>query len=201
MEVSIRVPLVSDIQAVGAALGRAAQPGDMVMLNGPLGAGKTTMTQGIARGLGVKGKVSSPTFVIAQIHRGAQLDLVHVDAYRLSSIEELDALDLDTSLDVSLTVVEWGAGKVEALSGDRLEIAIERPEGAQAGLDPEDLFVDAPRTLTVHSFGERGDAFLTALLADPDVRSLIEATEQVNAAEQVGATEQCGCAASAALSD
>ncbi|WP_124054057.1 tRNA (adenosine(37)-N6)-threonylcarbamoyltransferase complex ATPase subunit type 1 TsaE [Arcanobacterium ihumii] len=181
MEISMCVPLATDIQAVGAALGRAAMPGDMVMLNGPLGAGKTTMTQGIARGLGVKGTVSSPTFVIAQIHHGSSMDLVHVDAYRLESIEELDALDLDTSLDISLTVVEWGAGKVEVLSGDRIEIAIERPQGANAGEDPEDLFVDAPRMLTLTSYGCRGDAFLTALLADPDVLALVEATESTRA--------------------
>ncbi|MFC5370489.1 tRNA (adenosine(37)-N6)-threonylcarbamoyltransferase complex ATPase subunit type 1 TsaE [Arcanobacterium bovis] len=189
MDISIRVPLVTDIQAVGAALGRLAQPGDMVMLNGPLGAGKTTMTQGIARGLGVKGKVSSPTFVIAQIHHGATMDLVHVDAYRLGSIEELDALDLDTSLDVSLTVVEWGAGKVETLSGDRLEITIERPEGAQAGLDPEDLFMDAPRTLSLRSFGARGDEFLKDLVADADVAKLITATEQADEAATDGDDE------------
>ena len=84
------------------------------MLNGPLGAGKTTMTQGIADGLGVTDAVSSPTFVIAQIHPG-RFDLVHVDAYRLTSMEELDALDLDASLDESLTVVEWGSGKVLSL--------------------------------------------------------------------------------------
>lgn len=112
MILSLEAPTVADIQNIGAVIARNAQPGDLVMLTGPLGAGKTTMTQGIARGLGVKGAVSSPTFVIAQIHHGTQLDLVHVDAYRLTSIEELDALDLDASLEESLTVVEWGQEKL-----------------------------------------------------------------------------------------
>lgn len=163
MTTILQAPQAADIQLIGQTLAEVAEPGDLVMLTGPLGAGKTTMTQGIARGLGVKGQVSSPTFVIAQIHHGTQLDLVHVDAYRLNSIEELDALDLDTSLDESLTVVEWGEGKVEVLSDSRLEIVITRPEGSDAGLDPEDLFVDAPRTLTLTGYGPRGEACEAAL--------------------------------------
>lgn len=177
MPVKIEVPTVADIQAVGAAFGRYAHGGDLLMLNGPLGAGKTTMTQGIARGLGIEAKISSPTFVIAQNYAGPNgVDLVHVDAYRLESFEELDALDLDTSLDVSLTVVEWGEGKVEVLSADRVELEIHRPEGAAAGLDPEDLYGDAPRTLLATAFGERGEAYLSAVLIDSAVAPLI-ATE------------------------
>lgn len=165
MTITLQAPQAADIQLIGQTLAELAQPGDLVMLTGPLGAGKTTMTQGIARGLGVTGQVSSPTFVIAQIHHGTQMDLVHVDAYRLTSIEELDALDLDTSLDESLTVVEWGEGKVEVLSDSRLEIVITRPEGSEAGLDPEDLFVDAPRELTITGHGARGEELEATLKA------------------------------------
>ncbi|MCI7551961.1 MAG: tRNA (adenosine(37)-N6)-threonylcarbamoyltransferase complex ATPase subunit type 1 TsaE [Actinomycetaceae bacterium] len=168
-----QAPLVSDIQAIGEAFGENAQGGDLLMLNGPLGAGKTTMTQGVARGLGVRGTISSPTFVIAQIHRGRVIDLVHVDAYRLGSMDELDALDLDTSLDESLTVVEWGEGKTEVLSEDRVEVFIERPEGADAGLDPEDLFEDAPRTLRCVGVGERGAELLDAVARDERLANLI----------------------------
>lgn len=166
MAFTLEVPLASDIQAVGAALGRAARPGDLVMLTGPLGAGKTTMAQGIARGLGVTGKVSSPTFVIAQIHHGEAMDMVHVDAYRLSSIEELDALDLDTTLEESLTVIEWGRGKVEVLSDNRLEVIIERPEGSEVGEDPADLITDAPRLLLFDPYGTRGHELLEDLMGE-----------------------------------
>lgn len=155
-------PTVEDIHRVGRALGESAQPGDLVMLNGPLGAGKTTMTQGIADGLEVTDHVSSPTFVIAQIHPG-KYDLVHVDAYRLTSMEELDALDLDTSLADSVTVVEWGSGKVEALTGSRLEIDIERPTGADGG--HVELGADEPRTLTFRPVGPSGSALAEAVYA------------------------------------
>ncbi|MDP9801422.1 tRNA threonylcarbamoyladenosine biosynthesis protein TsaE [Arcanobacterium wilhelmae] len=169
--VSLLVPQAVDIQAVGYAIGQAAEPGDLVMLNGPLGAGKTTMTQGIARGLGIEGAIASPTFVIAQIHHG-RIDLVHVDAYRLNSIEEIDALDLDTSLEDSLTVVEWGSGKVEMLAEDRLEIQIVRPEGSNEGEEVEDLYEDAPRTLTFVTHGPRSQALADSVLADPKVAHL-----------------------------
>ncbi|MGV9182572.1 tRNA (adenosine(37)-N6)-threonylcarbamoyltransferase complex ATPase subunit type 1 TsaE [Arcanobacterium canis] len=169
--VSLLVPLAADIQAVGYAIGQASQAGDLVMLNGPLGAGKTTMTQGIARGLGIDGAVASPTFVIAQIHHG-RIDLVHVDAYRLNSIEEIDALDLDTSLEESLTVVEWGSGKVEMLAEDRLEIQIVRPEGSDAGEEVDDLYEDAPRTLTFITHGTRSAQLADAVLADERVQAL-----------------------------
>ncbi|WP_369824619.1 tRNA (adenosine(37)-N6)-threonylcarbamoyltransferase complex ATPase subunit type 1 TsaE [Cellulosimicrobium sp. CUA-896] len=102
------------------------------MLTGDLGAGKTTLTQGIGAGLGVRGQVASPTFIVAREHPSlvGGPALVHVDAYRLGSLEEVDALDLDSSLDESVTVVEWGSGLVESLAGDRLEVVLERPRGA-----------------------------------------------------------------------
>jgi tRNA threonylcarbamoyladenosine biosynthesis protein TsaE len=112
---------------LGERLADQLRPGDLVLLNGELGAGKTTLAQGIGRGLGVSGAVLSPTFVIARVHSDGRLPLVHVDAYRLSSIAEVDDLDLDASLEESVTVVEWGEGLVEALAGDRLEVSIERP--------------------------------------------------------------------------
>lgn len=118
----------ADTQDFGERLGRALEAGDVVILDGPLGAGKTTFTQGIARGMGVKGRVTSPTFVIAREHRSL-VDgpaLVHVDAYRLGETAELDALDLDTDLDAAVVVAEWGGGLVEALSEAYLLIQIDR---------------------------------------------------------------------------
>ena len=111
---------------LGEQIARSLQPGDLVILSGPLGAGKTTMAQGIGRGVGVTGVVS-PTFVIARVHRSGRIPLIHVDAYRLGSVAEVDDLDLDAELDDSVTLVEWGEGLVEGLSGDRLEVRIERP--------------------------------------------------------------------------
>jgi len=127
----------------------------------------------------VRGQVASPTFIIARVHPalGDGPDLVHVDAYRLGSLDEVDALDLDTSLEDSVTVVEWGAGKVETLSADRLEIDLRRPHGAGPGADPaggpdggavtdggaalhgagalEDLAAPAARDVEVRAVGER----------------------------------------------
>lgn len=114
------------MRALGAALGAVARPGDLVVLTGPLGAGKTVLAQGIAAGLGVSERVTSPTFVIAHVHREGRVPFVHVDAYRLSSVAEVDDLDLDASLDESVTAVEWGAGLVEGLAEDWLEVAIAR---------------------------------------------------------------------------
>lgn len=166
MTIKFDIPSVEQIQLLGAAFGANATGGELVMLNGPLGAGKTTMTQGIARGIGIETRISSPTFVIAQNYHGPKgVDLVHVDAYRLDSIEDLDALDLDSSLDESLTVVEWGEGKVEVLSADRIEIDIQRPVGSDSGFEPEDLYGDAPRTLEIRAFGESGKAYLERVLA------------------------------------
>jgi tRNA threonylcarbamoyladenosine biosynthesis protein TsaE len=115
---------------LGRRLATELRAGDLVVLGGPLGAGKTALTQGIGAGLGVAGRVTSPTFVLARVHRGP-LPLVHVDAYRLRDAGgrlELDDLDLDASLADSVTVVEWGEGLVEALAESRLEVHLERPE-------------------------------------------------------------------------
>jgi tRNA threonylcarbamoyladenosine biosynthesis protein TsaE len=113
------------MRSLGREIAEQLRPGDLVLLIGPLGAGKTTLAQGIGEGLGIVGVVS-PTFVIARVHAGGRLPLVHVDAYRLSSIEEVDDLDLDASLEESVTLVEWGEGLVEGLAGSRLEIRIQR---------------------------------------------------------------------------
>jgi tRNA threonylcarbamoyladenosine biosynthesis protein TsaE len=136
-------------RALGERLSTELRPGDLVVLNGPLGAGKTALTQGIGAGLHVRGAVTSPTFVLARIHPGP-LPLVHVDAYRLresgSSRLELDDLDLDASLEDSVTVVEWGEGLVEGLAEARIEIRLGRPA--------EDL-----RTAEVMAVGRRWSAF------------------------------------------
>ncbi len=129
------------MRALGERLGRALTAGDVVVLTGELGAGKTTLTQGLGRGLGVRGAVTSPTFVIARVHPSLVQgpDLVHVDAYRLGGIEELDDLDLDTSLEEAVTVVEWGAGLADVLADSRLEVTISRAladESTDAELDP-----------------------------------------------------------------
>ncbi|GGM94482.1 tRNA threonylcarbamoyladenosine biosynthesis protein TsaE [Thermopolyspora flexuosa] len=115
-----------EMRAIGAELATRLRRGDLVVLSGPLGAGKTTLVQGIAEGLKVRGPVTSPTFVIARVHPSLcdGPALVHVDAYRLGGRLEVDDLDLDASLDESVTVVEWGEDLVEALTEDRLEIEI-----------------------------------------------------------------------------
>jgi tRNA threonylcarbamoyladenosine biosynthesis protein TsaE len=108
-------------RAAGLHFAARLRPGDLVILSGELGAGKTTFTQGLAEGLGVRGPITSPTFVLARVHPSLSGGpaLVHVDAYRLGSLAELDDLDLDASMDESVTVVEWGEGKAEALAEGR----------------------------------------------------------------------------------
>lgn len=120
----ITLPTVADTRRFGERLASLLKPGDLIILNGPLGAGKTALVQGIGAGLGVRGEVTSPTFVIARVHRGP-LPLVHVDAYRLGDFE-IDDLDLDASVEDSVTVVEWGTGKVEKLADSYLEVVISR---------------------------------------------------------------------------
>jgi tRNA threonylcarbamoyladenosine biosynthesis protein TsaE len=124
--VTLSVATAHDMNAFGRKLADVLRPGDLVVLNGPLGAGKTALTQGIGAGLGVTGPVVSPTFVIARVHRDGRVPMVHVDAFRLRSMDEVDDMDLDVTMTESVTVVEWGAGMVEQLSDDRLEVAIAR---------------------------------------------------------------------------
>lgn len=118
---------VEDTRAFGRELASSLRAGDLVVLSGPLGAGKTALAQGIGAGLGVTGRVTSPTFVIARVHRGP-LPLVHVDAYRLrdSGRLDLDDLGIDEELDGAVVVVEWGEGVVERLSESHLDVRIER---------------------------------------------------------------------------
>lgn len=115
-----------ETRELGRNLAKALRPGDLVILSGDLGAGKTTLVQGIGEGLDVEGRVTSPTYIVARVHAAAAgPDLVHVDAYRVSDDLDLETIDLDASLDQCVTVVEWGTGKVEDLSDSRLEIHLE----------------------------------------------------------------------------
>ena len=127
------LPAVPDTRRLGETLGRMLRAGDLVVLTGGLGAGKTTLAQGIGEGLGVRGPVTSPTFVIARVHPStvAGPPLVHVDAYRLGGAPELDDLDLDAAVEESVTVVEWGHGIAEGLAEDRLEIVLEADPGTE----------------------------------------------------------------------
>lgn len=148
----------------GRALAAVLRAGDVVLLSGDLGAGKTTLTQGIGAGLGVRGQVASPTFIIARVHPSlvGGPALVHVDAYRLGSLEEVDGLDLDASLEESVTVVEWGEGLVESLAQDRLELTLRRPRGGLPSTSPAEVDgdVDAsagPRVVELRAIGQRWD--------------------------------------------
>ncbi|WP_214468466.1 tRNA (adenosine(37)-N6)-threonylcarbamoyltransferase complex ATPase subunit type 1 TsaE [Microbacterium flavescens] len=145
------------MEQLGEQIGRMLRPGDLVVLTGPLGAGKTTLTRGIARGLDVRGPVQSPTFVLARTHPSlvGGTPLVHVDAYRLGSPAELDDLDID--FDRSAVIVEWGRGMVDGLRDAWWEIELDR-EWHGRGIDTacgtstrvaEDLDADTPRSVTI----------------------------------------------------
>jgi tRNA threonylcarbamoyladenosine biosynthesis protein TsaE len=173
----VRVPGGAQMRDLGRRLAGLLLPGDLVVVTGPLGAGKTTLVQGIGQGLGVRGPVTSPTFVIARVHPslGGGPALVHADAYRLGSRAEVDDLDLDADLDRSVTVVEWGEGLVEDLSPSHLEVKITMvrqpeppggpggtPSSGPAGVDgpvnagPADTEVaDEPRIVTLTGIGAR----------------------------------------------
>lgn len=163
----MEVRTAAQMRQAGRALAALLRPGDLVLLHGDLGAGKTTLTQGIGVGLDVQGTVASPTFIIARTHRARHdgPDLVHVDAYRIGSLDELETLDLDASLEDSVTVVEWGEGLAEALSADRLELTLSRPRGAASrsapdrdpALPDDDDSAPEPRELTVAAYGPRWD--------------------------------------------
>jgi len=166
--------------AFGRRLAEVLQAGDLLVLSGELGAGKTTFTQGLGEGLGVRDGIISPTFVLVRIHpnlpdgpRPGGPDLVHVDAYRLGSAAEVDDIDLENTMDSSVTVVEWGHDRVEHLSDSRLEIDLHRAIGLGAiGMDAGrvdtgtlagfsgDLDFDAedtdePRTIVMRGYGPR----------------------------------------------
>jgi tRNA threonylcarbamoyladenosine biosynthesis protein TsaE len=152
---TLRIATDGQMRDLGRRLAALLRAGDLVILAGPLGAGKTTLVQGIGAGLGVRGPVTSPTFVIARVHpavAGSGPALVHADAYRLGSIGEVDDLDLDTDAASAVTVVEWGAGLAEGLAEDRLEISIEP--------DPDG---DA-RTVRLNGHGARWHGVLTGAL-------------------------------------
>jgi tRNA threonylcarbamoyladenosine biosynthesis protein TsaE len=151
---SVQVPTATGMRDLGERLAGLLTAGDLVVLSGSLGAGKTTLTQGIGVGLGVRGPVTSPTFVIARLHPSLHggPDLVHADAYRLGSRAEVDDLDLDTDVATSVTVVEWGEGLVEDLAPSFLEVAITAaPPGGQTPADDP----DEPRTVRIIGWGER----------------------------------------------
>ncbi len=154
LPVLVRTHSAEEARALGTRLAGVLRAGDLVILSGDLGAGKTTFTQGVGVGLGVRGDITSPTFVISRVHPslGDGPALVHVDAYRLGGIEELDDLDLDTSLDEAVTVVEWGEGVAEALAEDHLDVRISRARGGEVA----DLTDDHdPRTVRFVPVGER----------------------------------------------
>lgn len=122
----IELPTAADTRRLGERIADVLRPGDVVVLSGPLGAGKTALTQGIGAGLGVGGQIASPTFVIARVHEDGRVPLVHVDAYRLTSLAEVDDLDLDVSVEESVTVVEWGVGLAEQLGEAHLSVSLRR---------------------------------------------------------------------------
>lgn len=176
---NLKVTTAEQTHALGAALAAVLHAGDLLVLTGELGAGKTTFTQGLGEGLGVREGIISPTFVLVRIHPNLPdgpnpggPDLVHVDAYRLGSASEIDDIDLENTLDSSVTVVEWGRGRVEHLSDSRLEVELHRslggsslessppvnstPADSSPGvLDFDDEDDDEPRTIIIRGFGPR----------------------------------------------
>jgi len=164
------------MRLLGKRLAGLLRRGDLVVLGGELGAGKTTLAAGIGDGLDVRGPVTSPTFVIARMHPSLSggPDLVHADAYRLGSRLEVDDLDLDADLDHAVTVVEWGEGLVENLASGHLCVTIDRPGSPPAsGSVPREALSDEPhdevRRVTAVGYGARWEAAagqLHAVLAE-----------------------------------
>jgi tRNA threonylcarbamoyladenosine biosynthesis protein TsaE len=160
----VHLESLEQMRTFAAALAEHLRAGDLLILTGNLGAGKTTFTQSLGKALDVAGRITSPTFVIAREHlsRMGGPALVHVDAYRLADGEELEDLDLDSELDESITVVEWGAGMAEQLSNDHLDITItpvwdEAAESTEddesVGADDEDELEDERRTVDLTGHG------------------------------------------------
>lgn len=155
------VTSADETRSVGEELGRLLRAGDLVMLRGELGAGKTTFTQGIGRGMGVRGQVASPTFIVARVHPSISggPDLIHADAYRIRDLEDLETLDLDSTIDEAVTVVEWGEGKTEAMSDARLEIEVRRARGGAVALDGDVVDLehmdDGERVIHAVGYGSR----------------------------------------------
>ena len=146
---TVLVPTPERMRDLAAGLAAAFRAGDLIVLSGDLGAGKTTFVQGLGRGLGVSEAVTSPTFVISRVHEAAGgIDLVHVDAYRLGTAVDLEDLDLDATLADCVTVVDWGEDKVEHLSPDRLDVRIDRSDDAD----------DEMRRVTFNGHGARWPA-------------------------------------------
>jgi tRNA threonylcarbamoyladenosine biosynthesis protein TsaE len=149
---TLTVPTPEVMEELGATIARQLRAGDLVLLNGELGAGKTTLTRGLGAELGVRGAVTSPTFVLARTHpRASGAPLVHVDAYRLASALELDDLDID--FEKSIVVVEWGAGLLEGITENWLAVDIVRPTGPVSGTQLLDG--SEPRTVTLTGHGDR----------------------------------------------
>jgi tRNA threonylcarbamoyladenosine biosynthesis protein TsaE len=152
LPLAIKVPTSAAMVRLGERLAQLLERGDVILAAGDLGAGKTTLTQGIGRGLGSEGPIISPTFVLSRIHPSiiGRPTLVHVDAYRLSTASELDDLDLDAAVPASITVVEWGQGIAEGLAEDRLEIDVwTSPADISADGD------DGERVVTIRAVGAR----------------------------------------------
>ncbi|MBN9128713.1 tRNA (adenosine(37)-N6)-threonylcarbamoyltransferase complex ATPase subunit type 1 TsaE [Paenarthrobacter ureafaciens] len=167
------VTTAEQTHALAAALGGVLEAGDLLVLTGELGAGKTTFTQGLGEGLGVRAGIISPTFVLVRIHpnlpdgpRPGGPDLVHVDAYRLESAAEIDDIDLENTMDTSVTVVEWGRDRVEHLAESRLDVELHRAVGGESTtetdtprqddvLDFDTEEDDEPRTIVFRGYGPR----------------------------------------------
>jgi tRNA threonylcarbamoyladenosine biosynthesis protein TsaE len=165
LPLAIKVPTSGAMAGLGERLAQLLEPGDVIIAGGDLGAGKTTLTQGIGRGLGSEGPIISPTFVLSRIHPSAigRPTLMHVDAYRLANSYELDDLDLDAAVADSITVVEWGQGIAEGLADDRLEIDIWTSQAHLPAVDD-----DSERIVTIRTVGSRWNAVDVGVLRSDD---------------------------------
>lgn len=163
--IEVRTSDPEGTRRIALAIASQLRAADLMILDGPLGAGKTTFTQGLGEGLGVRGPVASPTFVIARVHpplpEGTGISLVHVDAYRLNGGGDIEDLDLEAEMDRAVTVVEWGRGEVEYLSDSHLLVQLIRPEEVSDPDVPEE-----PRTIRLVPDGPRWDEQARRALAD-----------------------------------